>query len=337
MAKAQKDPSDSRDRCTLIASHQSQFPDSDGNNAFPVLNSRDPQIYHRPVLVNEVLAALNLHSNGQYVDCTAGEGGHTSAIINNISPKGSILALDVDSTLVKRTRARLYEHPNVTVIHSNYAQLLTVAENIGLENVNGILFDLGFSSFHIEASGRGFSFRSNEPLDMRFNSSQTLTAAKIVNTYTIDDLADVLERYGEEKRSYRIAKAIIQSRPINTSGLLASVIEKTIGRRSRIHPATLTFQALRIAVNSELDSLKKGLHGAISLLKHGGRLVVISYHSLEDRITKQMFRKEESLNNVNKKVIKASREEIIQNPRSRSARLRIGERVRLQAKEVNNV
>lgn len=302
-----------------------------------MLDPTEPRVYHTPVLVNEVLAALNLHSNGDYVDCTAGEGGHTSAIINNIGPKGSILALDRDSELIKTTRARFRKHPNITLVPSNYAHLLTVAQNIGLENVHGILFDLGFSSFHIEAAGRGFSFRSDEPLDMRFNSSQTLTAAKIVNTYTIDDLADVLERYGEERRSYRIAKAIIQSRPINTSGRLASVIAKTIGRRNRIHPATLTFQALRIAVNSELDSLKKGLQGAMSLLKCGGRLVVISYHSLEDRITKQMFRKEESLTNVNKKVIKASREEILQNPRSRSARLRIGERVRLQETGVNNV
>ncbi len=289
--------------------------------------------YHVPVLVQEVLSALQVKPGGSYVDCTVGEGGHASAILEAASPGGRLLGIDMDLQALKTAERVLWSYRDSSVlVNENFRDLEQVAERHGFTPVDGILFDLGLSSLQLQGGGRGFSFRTEEPLDMRFDNRQELTAWDVVNEYSSEELARVLSTYGEERRSNRIAKAIVYSRPIDTSLRLAQVVQRATRRSlGRIHPATRTFQAIRIEVNRELDNLESVLGQAVSLLKAGGKLVVISYHSLEDRIVKLFLRyadrKARTLHRDNIRIIPPSKEEVRTNPRSRSARLRVAERI----------
>ena len=302
---------------------------------------------HIPVLLNEVIESLAVKPGGRYIDCTVGGGGHTAAILERSYPGGQLLGIDADPNAIELARKSLEAHSESTLlVNENFANLRDICTRYGFFPVHGILFDLGLSSIQLNGNGRGFSFQHDAPLDMRLNPSQKLTAADILNTYSENKLAHLIETYGEERRSRQIARSIVQERPIETTFHLVRIVEKAIRRpRGRIHPATRTFQALRIAVNHELENLEAALKQAVSLLGFEGRLVVIAYHSLEDRIVKRFMRQEakdclcppgtpicvcnhtRSLKLVTKKVITPSPEEVQLNPRSRSAKLRAAERV----------
>lgn len=293
---------------------------------------------HIPVLLGEVVEALAVRPGGRYIDCTLGAGGHALAILEHSSPGGQLLGIDADPQAIAVARTRLEAFKDsILLVCDNFVNLKEICLRYQFFPVHGILFDLGLSSIQLEGSGRGFSFQREEPLDMRFSPSQKVTAADIVNTAPEKELAHLIKTFGEEPRSRRIARFIVQERPIDSTLKLAKVIERAVGgRRGRIHPATRTFQALRIAVNDELENLEKALGQASSLLGLGGRLVVISYHSLEDRIVKNFILKEakaSQLKLVYRKVVIPSRAEIHFNPRSRSAKLRAAERINL-AREV---
>ncbi len=302
---------------------------------------------HIPVLVEETIKALAVQPGGRYIDCTLGGGGHAAAILEHSSPGGQLLGIDADPEAIKIARARLeaYNGSNL-LINENFVNLQAICYKYDFSPVHGILFDLGLSSLQLNGSGRGFSFQYDAPLDMRLNPNQELSAADIVNTYPEAELAHLIRTYGEERSSRRIARRIVQGRPIRTTLQLARMIERVIGsRRSRIHPATKTFQALRMTVNQELEHLESALKQTVNLLGFEGRLVVISYHSLEDRIVKQFMQREArdcicppaiptcvcghtaSLRLIKKRAITPSPEEVEGNPRSRSARLRVAERV----------
>ena len=289
---------------------------------------------HIPVLVKETIEALAVQPGGRYIDCTLGAGGHAAAILDKSSPGGQLLGIDADPETIKAAKARLEVYgDSALIVNENFANLEAVCIKYDFFPVHGILFDLGLSSLQLNGNGRGFSFQHDAPLDMRFSPSQEVTAADIVNTYSEAELARIIKTYGEEGRSRRIARHIVQQRPIETTLQLARTVQQASrGRRGKIHPATRTFQALRIAVNHELEYLEVALKQAIDLLGFEGRLVVISYHSLEDRIVKQFMRQESSadearLRLINKRVIKPSEVEVQLNPRSRSAKLRAAERI----------
>lgn len=302
---------------------------------------------HISVLLEEAIEGLNVQRGGRYVDATVGGGGHALTILEDASPGGQLLGMDADPEAIKRARGRLEPYSgSVLLVNENFRHLEEICTGYGFRPVNGILFDLGLSSLQLEEEGRGFSFQHDSPLDMRFSPTQTLTAGDIVNTFSEEELSGLLEKYGEERRSRRIAREILANRPINTTLVLARVVEKAVGgARGRIHPATKTFQALRIAVNSELESLEMALAQTIGLLGYGGRLVVISYHSLEDRLVKGFLRREArgclcppgtpvclcghlpTLRLLTRKVITPSPAEIKANPRSRSAKMRVAERL----------
>jgi len=300
---------------------------------------------HVPVLLPETLKALAVQPGGRYIDCTLGGAGHAAAILEHASPGGQLLGIDADPTAIATAQDKLAPFDDaVLLINDNFNNLQSICLKYDFFPVHGVLFDLGLSSLQL-GGGRGFSFQHDDPLDMRFSPGQKLTAANIVNTSPEERLANIIFAYGEEIHSRRIAREIINHRPIQTSRQLAQLIEKAIGRKGRLHPATRTFQALRIAVNHELEHLESALRQAMELLGYEGRLVVISYHSLEDRIVKQFFLKESrdcicppetpvctcghtaGLRLINKKGITPSIEEIGRNPRSRSARLRAAERI----------
>jgi 16S rRNA (cytosine1402-N4)-methyltransferase len=289
---------------------------------------------HIPVLLEETIEALNVQPGGRYIDCTIGPGGHAAAIMENSAPGGQLLGIDADPKAMKMARARLDAYgDSVLLVNQNFANLKSICLKHGFSPVHGILFDLGLSSVQLEQNNRGFSFRHDSLLDMRLSPRQEVTANVIVNSSPEDQLAEIIRAYGEERHSQRIARHIVFQRPIATSLQLAQTIEQAVGgRRGRIHPATRTFQALRIAVNQELEKLGAALEQAVDLLGFGGRLVVISYHSLEDRIVKQFMRQQASgdiaaLRLINKKVITPSLAEVHYNPRSRSAKLRAAERI----------
>ncbi len=306
---------------------------------------------HIPVLVAEVVAGLGVRPGGCYLDATVGGGGHTAAILDASAPDGWVLGLDRDAEAVARARERLRAYGDrVVVAHASYVDLLDVLRREQRSPVDGVVFDLGFSSWQIENPVRGFSFLQDGPLDMRFDTSHGVTAADLINQLPEDALAKVLFEYGEEARSRRIARAIVAARPIETTGGLASIVSAAVGGRrgggasSRLHPATRTFQALRIAVNQELEAIAQALPAALSALRSGGRLGVIAFHSLEDRIVKQYMQRESqdcicppeypvcqcdhrrTLRVLTRKPIVPSDAEIEINPRSRSARLRLAEK-----------
>ncbi len=307
---------------------------------------------HIPVLLNETIEALAVQPGGRYIDCTLGAGGHAAAILEKSSPGGQLLGIDADPEAIKIARARLEAYGDSTLlINENFVNLQAICLKHDFLPVHGILFDLGLSSLQLGSDGRGFSFQHDAPLDMRLSPSQEVTAADIINTFSENELAHLIKTYGEEGYSRQIAHHIIPERPIMTTLHLSRVIEQaTGGRRGRIHPATRTFQALRIAVNQELKHLESALEQAINLLGFEGRLAVISYHSLEDRTVKQLMQQESKgcicppktpvcicghtarLRVVNKKVIIPSTTEVKLNPRSRSAKLRAAERITTQDK-----
>jgi len=311
------------------------------------MNPEKPLTTHIPVLVKEAVEALAVRPGGRYIDCTLGGGGHAAAILEQSSPGGKLLGIDADPEAIKIAKTKLEPYSNsVLLINENFANLQAICIKYDFFPVHGILFDLGLSSLQLDSNGRGFSFQLDGPLNMRLSPSQEVTAADIINTSTEAELAHLIRTYGEEARSHQIARHIVKERPLKTTLQLARTIERAVrGRRGKIHPATKTFQALRIAVNQELDHLEAALKQAIDLLGFEGRLVVISYHSLEDRIVKQFMRQEStgcicppstpicvcghtpSLKLVNKRVITPSPAEVQFNPRSRSAKLRASERV----------
>ena len=302
---------------------------------------------HEPVLLDEVIDALQIQRGGRYVDCTVNGGGHAEAILAECTPGGQLLGIDADPEAIKVAIERLKSYgKDAILVNENFKYLENICTRYGFRPVNGILFDLGMSTLQLESPGRGFGFQEDAPLDMRFSSRQTLTAADIVNTYSENELAAILKKYGEEWRGRQIARRIVEKRPIATTVELARIVSRAVaGGRGKIHPATKTFQALRIAVNQELENLELALKQASNLLGSGGRIVVISFHSLEDRLVKEFFRLESqgclcppavpvcvcghirTLNLVTKKALRPLLAELEANPRSRSAKMRVAERI----------
>ncbi len=302
---------------------------------------------HQPVLYNEIIHLIQPHPSGHYVDCTVGAGGHARGLLKASEPDGLLLGFDVDTYALQLARKHLESFSNrATLVHSSYLNLSDQLKALGWQKVDGILLDLGISSMQLDIPERGFSFRKDAVLDMRFDRQNPVRAIDLVNNLPEGELADLIYNFGEERRSRQIARAIVRARPIETTLQLASVVAATTSRgRSRIHPATRTFQALRIAVNQELDSLQQMLPQAISVLKPKGRLAIISYHSLEDRIVKHYFRNESkdcicppkqpicdcghtaSIKIITKRPIRPQEGEIQINPRARSARLRVAEKL----------
>jgi len=289
---------------------------------------------HESVLLKEVIEGLNLQSGQTIVDGTVNGGGHTLEIAKYIGESGKIIAIDWDADLVSNLQKKVSE--NVVVVHGNYADMEKIVSEQGINEVDGVLLDVGFSSYHIESSHRGFSFQEEEPLDMRYDTTGGITAAEVVNTYPQAKLAEIIKTYGEERYARPITKAITESRKkerIITTKQLIEVIRSVASggySRSKIHFATRTFQALRIEVNHELENIEKGLKSAESILRSGGRIAVITFHSLEDRIVKNYFRERSlvgALKKVTKKPIVASPEEVRANSRARSAKLRIAQKV----------
>ncbi len=252
------------------------------------------QAPHLPVLYHQIITALRPTSTGKYLDATVGAGGHARGILDASSPRGELLGMDLDKQALAIADQRLEHYKGrYTLVQASYIHLLDAMQNIGWKEVNGIVIDLGLSSMQLDTPERGFSFRLEGPLDMRFDPDRGISAADLVNQSGEKDLADIIWRYGEEKQSRRIARAIIAARPVYTTSRLAEIIASAMkGKRGKTHPATRTFQALRIAVNQELQSVETFLPRAVEALAPGGRLAVISFHSLEDRIVKQYFARE---------------------------------------------
>jgi 16S rRNA (cytosine1402-N4)-methyltransferase len=281
----------------------------------------------------EVIRSLNPKPDEDFIDCTVGLGGHALAILERNKPDGRVLGIDFDPQILEELRQKVkgtkFER-RLILVCDNFANLEAVAEKHGFVGVSGVLFDLGLSSWHLEASGRGFSLWRNEPLDMRYNpQSNPLTAETILNTWSLEDIERILRVYGEERFARRIAREIVNSRPLKTTIELVMAVERATPpwyHRRRIHFATKTFQALRIAVNRELENLEKALPQALNLLHSGGKLVVIAFHSLEDRIVKSFLKakaKEGAVKILTKKPLRPSEREVRENPRARSARLRV--------------
>ena len=303
--------------------------------------NRGPDVHHTPVMVREVIVGLQVRPSGAYIDCTVGEGGHAAAVLNAADPAPRLLGIDLDAASLATAGRRLEAYGDrVTLAQGSFADLGGLdlgglAEEKGFWPADGVLFDLGVSSRHLETADRGFSFRRSGPLDMRFDVSQGVTAHQVVNETSEKELADIIYQLGEERKARRFARAIVRARPVGTTVELAGVIVRSAGPTGRrgIHPATRVFQAVRIAVNRELDNLRQGLVEAVEVLRPGGRLLTISYHSLEDRLVKQTMVRESSsgaqprLGLVSRRVVKPSKEEISANPRSRSARMRVAERL----------
>ncbi len=286
-------------------------------------------------MVEEVLQFLVPSPGKVIADCTAGLGGHGRAILEKILPGGTLIALDRDAETLELARRNLAAFGRrVRYFHANFSDLGTVLSQAGYEKVDGVLYDLGVCSAQLDDPGRGLSFQQEGPLDMRLDRSQNMTAFEVINTFSERELADIFWRYGEERHARRIARAIVQERKkgaIRGTIQLADLIYRTIGgRKGHIHPATRSYQGLRIFVNSEISSLQEALSVVYRYLKDGGRIVAISFHSLEDRVVKETFREQEArglLRIATPKVVKPALEEVGRNPRSRSARLRAAERV----------
>lgn len=304
---------------------------------------------HKPVLYQEIIDALRPRSPGIYVDATVGAGGHAWGILEASSPAGILLGLDVDPQALAIASQRLIAFGSRAIlVRTSYTTLHQQAQQLGWDSVAGVLVDLGVSSMQLDTPQRGFSFQQPAELDMRFDPGRELKAADLVNNLPEEELAGLLWRYGEERQSRRIARAICQARPLQDTAQLAGLVARITGRRpGQIHPATRTFQALRIAVNQELQNLEEFLPQALQVLSPGGRLAVLSYHSLEDRLVKQYLRRESLdcicppqqpvctcghraiLKEISRRPILPSTEEVRQNPRARSAKLRIAERLKL--------
>ncbi|MHB1419911.1 MAG: 16S rRNA (cytosine(1402)-N(4))-methyltransferase RsmH [Bacillota bacterium] len=310
------------------------------------------EFIHQPVLLKETLDLLQVSSNGTYIDCTVGGGGHSLAIASRLSSQGRLVGLDQDPGAIKAAGARLQGlKAEVNLIQSNFSRLEEVLRDARIEAVDGIIFDLGVSSPQLDQSERGFSYMQDAPLDMRMDPGQKWTAADLVNTATEDELTRVIREYGEDRWARRIAEFIVRARqiaPVSTTGDLVEIIKSAIpasARRTGPHPAKRTFQALRIAINHELEYLKDGIVQAVAALRPGGRICVIAFHSLEDRIVKQSFKNmsldcvcppgfpecrcgvQPLLKTITRKPVTPSPDELNANPRSRSALLRVAEKL----------
>lgn len=305
---------------------------------------------HKSVLLDESIEGLNIKTDGIYVDATLGGGGHTQEILKRAT-SGKVIGIDQDDYAIERASEKLKDFPNFIPVKSNFSNIKEVLEDLNIEKIDGIIFDLGVSSFQLDIPERGFSYNYDMPLDMRMDKNQTTTARHIVNGYEEHELSRILWEYGEEKWAARIAKFIVQEREhefIETTGQLVSIIKKAIPKQVRqegSHPAKRTFQAIRIEVNRELEILENTIKDAVEALNKGGRISVITFHSLEDRIVKNTFADlnkdcicppefpkcmcdhRRKLKIITKKPILPSDEELIENRRAHSAKLRIGERV----------
>ena len=298
-------------------------------------------------MVPEILKYLEVSSGGRYIDCTLGEGGHTKSLLEASNPGGEVLGIDADHEAIEVSKNRLEEYGERFIYeNSNFKNIKKIAMKSKFVPCHGILFDLGVSSLQLDKESRGFSFRRKAPLDMRFSINQTLTAQDVLNTFSESEISDILYHYGEERQSRKIAKLIIENRPLSNADELSDLIKKNIRQTNyKINPSTKTFQALRIYINEELNSLSQALEQSLEILGVGGRMAVISYHSLEDRIVKNFFKKESKycicppnipkcdcehfpkLKIVTKKPVSPSQSEIDANKRSRSAKLRVVERI----------
>ena len=305
------------------------------------------EIQHTPVLVPEILKLLNVTSGGRYIDCTLGEGGHTKSLLEASTPGGEVLGIDADHEAIEVSKNRLEKYGDRFLFsNNNFREIRKIAMRSQFIPCHGILFDLGVSSLQLDKESRGFSFRRKAPLDMRFSIDQTLTAEEVLNTFSETEIADILYNYGEERRSRKIAKIIVKNRPIKDADQLSDLIKNNVRQTNyKINPSTKTFQALRIYINEELLALSKALEQSLEIVGIGGRIAVISYHSLEDRIVKNFFRKESKycicppnvsececehkpkIKIITKKPIVPSTNEIESNKRSRSAKLRVVERI----------
>jgi len=305
---------------------------------------------HIPVLLEEVIESLKIKSDGIYVDCTLGGAGHSSEIIKRLSPKGLLIGIDQDMNAINAAKERLKEYENVLFVHNNFYNIDSILREEGIDKVDGILMDLGVSSHQLDTAERGFSYMKDAPLDMRMNKEESFSAYNVINDYSAEELYKIIKEYGEEKFAKKIAGLIVKERsvkPINSTFELVEIIRKAIPVKFQQngHPAKKTFQAIRIEVNRELLILNKALEDSVDRLKTGGRLSVITFHSLEDRIVKVKFKslekpctcpsefpvcicnKKPLINIVNKKPIEASEEELKLNSRSKSAKLRIVEKL----------
>jgi len=291
------------------------------------------EVGHVSVLLKEAIDFLAIRRGGTYIDATLGLGGHSLEIAKRLGPQGHLIGFDKDTNALELAQQRLSrvggDHPKITLLHSSYAEL---PQHVPPASADGLLADLGVSSLQFSDAARGFSFQAEGPLDMRMDPEGEVTADQVVNHMREEELANVIYEFGEERRSRRIARAIVRARPIRTTAHLAQVISAALRsmKSERIHPATRTFQALRIFVNRELDDLKALMEQAPGVLKPGGRLVVISFHSLEDRIVKDSLREGRGKgvwSVLSKKPVEAGEEEIDRNPRSRSAKMRVAERL----------
>ena len=307
---------------------------------------------HRPVLLDECIEGLNIRPDGTYVDGTAGGAGHSAVIASHLNDSGKLLALDQDETAVRVASERLAPFgTRAEVVHSNFKNLAAVCAERGIRQIDGLLLDLGVSSYQLDTAERGFSYRADAPLDMRMNRQNPLTAKQIVNEYSEDALRRILYEYGEERYASRIVSNILRARelaPIETTGELVEIIKRSVPAHSGDgghHPAMRTFQALRVEVNAELDVIAPAIKSAVGLMKPGGRIAIITFHSLEDRIVKQTFASltggctcpksfpicvcgnRPQIKLVSRKPILPSARELAENPRSRSAKLRVAEKL----------
>lgn len=287
---------------------------------------------HLPVMEEEVLNMLNIRRGGVYVDATIGLGGHTKRILDLVGEEGKVVGIDKDVDALNAVKKRIVDK-RLLIKMGRFSDMESLLKSSNIFRVDGVLFDLGASMLQFKDYDRGFSFHSDRRLDMRMDKSQTLTAWDVVNRYSEDRLEKILSEYGEEPKSKKIAHAIVAYRSkktIDTCKELAEIIVKVYGKRGKLHPATRTFQALRIEVNKEFEELKKGLSSALTVLNRGGRLCVISYHSLEDRIVKRFMREgsnEKLLKIITKKPVTPTVEEIKRNPSARGAKLRVAEKL----------
>ena len=292
---------------------------------------------HIPVFLKEVLDVIAPKDRGKYFDGTLGAGGHAMAILEKSSPQGMLAGTDLDEEAIEETKKVLSSYKDrLYLVNANYIEINNICNYLGWEGLDGIILDLGLSSMVIEDKSRGFSFQTEGPLDMRYSSENPISAYDVVNFYSRDKLLNIIREYGEERFASRIANAIIKRRPIKTTKDLSTVVRFAIPRRfwpRRIHPATKTFQAIRIEVNREIENLRQFLPRAVDTLAPGGVIAVISFHSIEDRIVKRFFRGEYAastgvtLEPLFKKPVRPGPEELMRNPRSRSARLRAARRL----------
>lgn len=306
---------------------------------------------HISVLLEECLDALNIRKDGIYVDCTLGGAGHSSEIVKRLGEEGRLIGIDQDKDALKAAGERLKEFNNVTLVHSNFHDIYNVLNNLDIEGVDGILIDLGVSSYQLDNGERGFSYMQDAPLDMRMNREDSLSAYEIINHYSEDDIFRIIKDYGEEKFAKRIANFIVKARetkPVESTLELVDIIKAAIpakARREGPHPAKRTFQAIRIEVNRELDIIENTIRDGVEKLNKGGRMAIITFHSLEDRIVKNVYKdlanpctcpssfpicvcnKEATVKLITRKPIDPSKEELEYNPRSRSAKLRVIEKI----------